>query len=97
MNYTGSNASERLIFVDAANRDSNLYPTGSSYVLHLTRPIRNGLNEDIQFTEYDESYQGHYSWHTDLGSGTSSTRKLSIVVQLSEPWTWKSIYSCFRY
>ena len=44
-----------------------------------------GLNEDIQFTEYDESYQGHYSWHTDLGSGTSSTRKLSIVVQLSDP------------
>ena len=47
MNYTGSNASERLIFVDAANRDSNLYPTGSSYVLHLTRPIRNIERVDL--------------------------------------------------
>ena len=47
MNYTGSNASERLIFVDAANRDSNLYPTGSRYVLLLTRPIRNIERVDL--------------------------------------------------
>jgi hypothetical protein len=47
MNYTGSGASERLIFVDAANRDVSLYPTGSSYVLHLTRPIRNIERVDL--------------------------------------------------
>jgi hypothetical protein len=46
MNYTGS-ASTRLIFVDAANRDVSLYPTGSSYTLHLTRPIRNIERVDL--------------------------------------------------
>jgi hypothetical protein len=39
--------STRLIFVDAANRDTTLYPTGSSYVLHLTRPIRNIERVDL--------------------------------------------------
>ena len=33
--------STRLIFADSSNRDSNLYPNGSSYTLHLTRPVRN--------------------------------------------------------
>jgi len=47
MNYTGSGASERLLFVDASNRDVSLYPTGSSYVLHLTRPIRNVERVDL--------------------------------------------------
>ena len=47
MNYTGEAASERLLFADAANRDSNLYPSGSSYVLHLTRPIRNVERVDL--------------------------------------------------
>jgi hypothetical protein len=40
MNFTPT-APTRLIFVDSANRDANLYPTGSNYVLHLTRPVRN--------------------------------------------------------
>jgi hypothetical protein len=40
MNFTPT-APTRLIFGDAANRDANLYPTGSNYVLHLTRPVRN--------------------------------------------------------
>ena len=40
MNFTPT-APTRLIFADSMNRDSNLYPTGSSYVLYLTRPIKN--------------------------------------------------------
>jgi hypothetical protein len=47
MNYTGSSASERLIFADADNRDVSLYPSGNSYVLHLTRPIRNIERVDL--------------------------------------------------
>ena len=30
-----------LLFADSTNRDVQLYPTGSSYVLHLTQPIKN--------------------------------------------------------
>jgi hypothetical protein len=47
MNYTGDSASERLLFADAANRDVALYPQGNSYVLHLTRPIRNVERVDL--------------------------------------------------
>jgi len=47
MNYTGPEASERLIFADSTSRDSNLYPSGNSYTLHLTRPIRNIERVDL--------------------------------------------------
>lgn len=32
---------ERLLFADSQNRDVTLYPDGNSYILHLTRPLRN--------------------------------------------------------
>ena len=31
----------RTIFADAENRDATLYPSGNSYVLHLTAPLKN--------------------------------------------------------
>ena len=40
--------------------------------------------DNIQYTEY-EGNGGHYDWHLDIGPGSISHRKLSIVVQLSEP------------
>lgn len=43
------------------------------------------ISSRIQYTEYDESYQGHYDWHVDVGLNIHSTRKLSIVIQLSDP------------
>jgi len=39
--------STRLLFVDSTNRDVTLYPSGSSYTLHLTRPIRNIERVDL--------------------------------------------------
>jgi len=44
-----------------------------------------GLCEDLQFTEYYASEKGHYDWHQDCGPNTSSPRKMSIVIQLSDP------------
>lgn len=40
--------------------------------------------DQIQYTEY-EGNGGHYDWHLDIGPGNISHRKISIVVQLSEP------------
>jgi PKHD-type hydroxylase len=40
--------------------------------------------QELQYTEYDESYQGHYDWHTDIGLKYTSQRKLSISIQLSD-------------
>lgn len=41
--------------------------------------------EDLQFSEYDESYQGMYRNHTDDGYDTNHYRKLSFTLQLSDP------------
>lgn len=41
--------------------------------------------DDLQFTEYKAEDEGHYDWHMDFGGNKSSTRKLSMVVQLSDP------------
>ncbi|NLA34391.1 MAG: 2OG-Fe(II) oxygenase [Actinobacteria bacterium] len=43
-----------------------------------------GFGEDLQFTAYDEP-GSFYSWHQDGLDGGVSNRKLSIVVQLSDP------------
>jgi PKHD-type hydroxylase len=43
----------------------------------------NGFLEALQLTEYQEG--DHYDWHTDHGNEDFSVRKLSIVVQLSDP------------
>jgi len=40
--------------------------------------------DQIQYTEY-EGNGGHYDWHMDIGPGKISHRKISIVVQLSDP------------
>ncbi len=42
---------------------------------------------DLQFTEYRASNKGHYDWHQDvwLESHRPYDRKLSVVVQLSDP------------
>jgi PKHD-type hydroxylase len=38
----------------------------------------------IQFGEYNSNNEGFYDWHMDIGSGSQSTRKISISVQLSD-------------
>jgi PKHD-type hydroxylase len=45
----------------------------------------NHFKDAIQYTEYHGDKEGHYNWHMDIGNGNSGTRKISIVVQLSDP------------
>ena len=42
---------------------------------------------DIQFTTYKGTEEGHYNWHHDTfwGNPSSYDRKLSIIIQLSDP------------
>jgi PKHD-type hydroxylase len=40
--------------------------------------------DNIQYTEYDGN-GGHYDWHLDIGPGSISHRKISVVIQLSDP------------
>ena len=48
-----------------------------------------GLTEPIGYLKYlpkstERPEPGHYNWHQDFGGGQYSTRKLSLVVQLSD-------------
>ena len=42
-----------------------------------------GFNEKLQLTNYSSQNQGTYTWHQDFNADYS--RKLSLVLQLSEP------------
>lgn len=42
-----STPTTRLLFADSRNRDLTLYPSGNSYVLHLTTPVKNIERVDL--------------------------------------------------
>lgn len=44
-----------------------------------------GFGEALQLTNYDQSEQGMYGWHVDYGGKLSQSRKLSLVLQLTDP------------
>lgn len=48
-----------------------------------------GFTEELQYTVYegnaDPSECGHYTWHVDKGNAVQAPRKLSVVIQLSDP------------
>lgn len=44
-----------------------------------------GLCESLQFSVYTSEKEGHYDWHVDAFGTTDTPRKLSIVIQLSDP------------
>lgn len=46
---------------------------------------------DVQFTEYSATECGHYDWHEDLSwmAQKANQRKLSLVVQLTNPAEYK--------
>lgn len=47
-----------------------------------------GFEEDLQYTSYDRA-GAHYDWHQDGLDGEVGRRKLSVVVQLSEPTDYR--------
>lgn len=44
-----------------------------------------GFGEALQLTNYDQSEQGMYGWHQDYGGKLTPSRKLSLVLQLTDP------------
>lgn len=69
----GDLVSRILGFVTASNR--------TNFGVDIVAPY------EIQFTEYRATNKGHYDWHQDvwLESPRPFARKLSVVVQLSDP------------
>ena len=81
--------SSRIAWIPKDERSAWLYKELVSFVRDANEKMWrfdvSNLWEDIQFTEYDAAYAGHYDWHMDVGGEDSSTRKLSVSVQLSDP------------
>lgn len=44
-----------------------------------------GFGEPLQLTNYSDSEQGMYGWHQDYGGNTGPSRKMSLVLQLTDP------------
>ena len=44
-----------------------------------------GITHSLQLLHYKATDNGHYDWHADVGRGTSSTRKISVSIPLSDP------------
>ena len=95
---TGGQAGSLLTHIPNDKRKSHISWIGYNEKTHwifekLTRFVEgantrygfqlNGFFESLQITEYQEG--DHYDWHTDHGPAEFSVRKLSIVVQLSDP------------
>jgi PKHD-type hydroxylase len=47
-----------------------------------------GFVEDFQYTVYRGEQKSHYDWHVDQGGDTPAPRKLSMSVQLSDPFEY---------
>jgi len=41
------------------------------------------IEEQIQYSEYNSTQKGHYTWHVDIANDVFALRKLSVIVQLS--------------
>lgn len=44
-----------------------------------------GFMESMQYTVYHGDVEGHYEWHIDSGGNTDFPRKLTLVLQLTDP------------
>ena len=48
------------------------------------------FGESAQIARYGAEEQGHFAWHSDIGTGAwAARRKLTLVVQLSDPGTYQ--------
>ena len=64
--------STRLLFADSKNRD---YPSGNSYVLHLTRPIKNIERVDLVSARVPNTM-----WNCTQGSNVFSTDTSNVSI-----------------
>lgn len=86
-NFVNTYRRSKTCFIPKTWEFTEIYLKIFNFTNKLNKDTFNfNLNEiqELQYTEYDESYQGHYDWHTDIGLKDTSQRKLSISIQLSD-------------
>lgn len=78
VSWLNKNQDNAWVFEKLSNVVSSL--NAQYFRLDLT-----GFGEPVQLTNYDQSDHGMYGWHQDYGGKISPSRKLSIVLQLTDP------------
>ena len=79
LNWLSNNQNTQWVFETLGHVVSSL--NSQFFRFNLT-----GFGENIQLTNYNSSEQGMYGWHIDMSpSTTAPCRKLSLVLQLSDP------------
>lgn len=90
--YNGKSAGDKdyrictINFVPEAGETAFIFERMRRVVQSINRRYRfrlGGFTEPFHCITYKPG--GHFGWHSDLGTGQVSTRKLSISVQLSDP------------
>jgi PKHD-type hydroxylase len=78
----------RVSWINNTNRTNWLYERMAFVARQLNGQFFDfdlyGFVEDFQYTVYEASGD-HYTWHMDKGANSSSPRKLSLVMMLSDP------------
>lgn len=76
-----------ICWIDGGPTSDWLYKKLADYAIEANKQMWNfdiwGYHDTLQYTIYYGD-GGHYDWHADLGPGISN-RKLSCVLQLSDP------------
>lgn len=78
VSWLNKNQNTEWVFEKLAHIASSL--NAEFYRFDLT-----GFGESLQLTNYDESENGMYEWHQDYGNHVGPSRKLSLVLQLTDP------------
>jgi PKHD-type hydroxylase len=78
ISWMPNSAETKWVFEKLAHVASSL--NSQFYRFDLT-----GFGEALQLTNYDQSEHGMYGWHQDYGGNRAISRKLSMVLQLTDP------------
>lgn len=80
----------RWIYGETGLRDILLGYVNEANAVAFNVDVQQEMGE-MQFSEYDSEYRGKYDWHHDINwlNEKNFDRKLSIVVQLSDPDTYR--------
>src|SRR5690606_39068749 len=77
----------KVAWIGRSDASAWLFDRLSELVVRANRTWRldlHGFEEDLQYTLYDEP-GSFYTWHQDGLDGDVATRKLALVVQLTDP------------
>jgi len=95
----GKNSKGRISKIRWVEKNDYIFSIVSSYFKVANRNFGFDVSSifDVQFTEYRGDEKGHYNWHADTYINRPGfNRKLSLVVQLSEPSDYEGgVFSFF--